>query len=503
MAKKQRAHGQGTLFKRSDDGPWIAQFFNHKGKRKERSTRTTDKRAAERIVAKFVTDEAMRRTGTVDAQLEAITDQSKRTIDSHLADYRAKLSASGRTVKHIKTQENYIRAVAEDNGWSIVSEINADGVNRYAGKLKDQRASAQTIRNQLTAIKGFCRWLARNHKLVRDPLMSISMPNPKADRRRERRMLLPQEWDWLKSITEASEPHHGLSGPERVLLYATAVQTGLRSSELRSLTRGRLSLDGEKPYIICKAHSTKNRKDARQYIQPELAVALREQVATKSPQAPVFSMPPEYEVADMLREDLAAARVAWCDAAKIDPDEYDRRPKTDFLVAVNDEGERLDFHALRHTCGAWLAMAGAHPKAVQAVMRHSTITLTMDTYGHLFPGQEADTVARLPTMLPEPKPQPLRATGTTDTSPVVAAHPQQYPQQLGLGTERRSSGPCVNSAACDAETAAPKSLRTAELGESVRDRSDSCGKSHRPDSNRRPAVYKTAALPTELRWRRM
>ncbi len=25
--------------------------------------------------------------------------------------------------------------------------------------------------------------------------------------------------------------------------------------------------------------------------------------------------------------------------------------------------------------------------------------------------------------------------------------------------------------------------------------------SHRSDSNRRPAVYKTAALPTELRWR--
>ncbi|MBI3862791.1 MAG: site-specific integrase, partial [Planctomycetia bacterium] len=37
---------------------------------------------------------------------------------------------------------------------------------------------------------------------------------------------------------------------------------------------------------------------------------------------------------------------------------------------------------MRHTCGAWLAMAGAHPKAVQAIMRHSTIVLTMDTYGH-------------------------------------------------------------------------------------------------------------------------
>jgi hypothetical protein len=73
----------------------------------------------------------------------------------------------------------------------------------------------------------------------------------------------------------------------------------------------------------------------------------------------------------------------------------------------------LDFHSLRHTCGAWLAMTGAHPKAIQTVMRHSAITLTMDTYGHLFPGQEAETVARLPDMLAWP-PQAFGATGAGD-----------------------------------------------------------------------------------------
>jgi hypothetical protein len=69
---------------------------------------------------------------------------------------------------------------------------------------------------------------------------------------------------------------------------------------------------------------------------------------------------------------------------------------------------------LRHTCGAWLAMSGEHPKAVQEVMRHSTITLTMDTYGHLFPGQVAGAVARLPDVLGG-GPKALRATGTDDT----------------------------------------------------------------------------------------
>jgi len=47
-------------------------------------------------------------------------------------------------------------------------------------------------------------------------------------------------------------------------------------------------------------------------------------------------------------------------------------------------------------------MTGAHPKAVQTVIRHSTITLTMDTYGHLFPGQETHAISRLPDMLADP-----------------------------------------------------------------------------------------------------
>jgi hypothetical protein len=34
-------------------------------------------------------------------------------------------------------------------------------------------------------------------------------------------------------------------------------------------------------------------------------------------------------------------------------------------------------------------------------MRHSTITLTMDTYGHLFPGQEAETVAKFGALMGE------------------------------------------------------------------------------------------------------
>jgi len=54
-------------------------------------------------------------------------------------------------------------------------------------------------------------------------------------------------------------------------------------------------------------------------------------------------------------------------------------------------------------------------KMVQQVMRHQSITLTMDTYGHLFPGQETDAVGRLQKMRSAP-PEALRATGTDNAA---------------------------------------------------------------------------------------
>lgn len=42
-----------------------------------------------------------------------------------------------------------------------------------------------------------------------------------------------------------------------------------------------------------------------------------------------------------------------------------------------------------------LVKAGAHPKAIQARLGHSSIRVTLDTYGHLFPNLEEDLPVRL------------------------------------------------------------------------------------------------------------
>jgi integrase len=46
----------------------------------------------------------------------------------------------------------------------------------------------------------------------------------------------------------------------------------------------------------------------------------------------------------------------------------------------------LRFHDLRDTCASLLIAAGAHPKAIQERLGRSSITMTLDRYGHLLPG---------------------------------------------------------------------------------------------------------------------
>jgi integrase len=48
-------------------------------------------------------------------------------------------------------------------------------------------------------------------------------------------------------------------------------------------------------------------------------------------------------------------------------------------------GLDYEFHSLRHAAASLLIELGWQPKRVQAVMGHSSITMTFDRYGHLFP----------------------------------------------------------------------------------------------------------------------
>jgi integrase len=56
--------------------------------------------------------------------------------------------------------------------------------------------------------------------------------------------------------------------------------------------------------------------------------------------------------------------------------------------------ETLRLYDLRHTCASLLIAQGASVKAVQAQLGHATASITLDTYGHLFPS-ELEALAEL------------------------------------------------------------------------------------------------------------
>lgn len=48
----------------------------------------------------------------------------------------------------------------------------------------------------------------------------------------------------------------------------------------------------------------------------------------------------------------------------------------------------VSFHHLRHTCASLFIQAGVPAKAIQQYLGHSSIRMTMDVYGHLFPSSD-------------------------------------------------------------------------------------------------------------------
>lgn len=71
-----------------------------------------------------------------------------------------------------------------------------------------------------------------------------------------------------------------------------------------------------------------------------------------------------------------------------------------WLPAVRSSvGEPFRFHDLRHTHAAMLIAQGEHPKVIQLRLGHSSIQVTLDTYGHLFEGLNEAAADRLDAAL--------------------------------------------------------------------------------------------------------
>jgi integrase len=59
----------------------------------------------------------------------------------------------------------------------------------------------------------------------------------------------------------------------------------------------------------------------------------------------------------------------------------------------------ITLHEARHTFASLMIAAGVNAKALSTYMGHSTVVLTLDRYGHLFPGSEDEAAGLLDAYL--------------------------------------------------------------------------------------------------------
>jgi integrase len=315
----------------------------------------------------------------------------QRPIADHLNDFRDHLKAKGATSRYADETFGRVKAIFDSCGFRRIREVQASKIELW---LAEQRGddlagmSPKTCNHYLTAAKRFLNWLVADRRTDSNPLQHVSKLNAETDIRRRRRCLTTEEFDALFSATLAAEVCHGLSGRDRAMLYLFAAYTGLRASELASLTRSSLDLSEGSPAVAVEAGVSKRRKRDIVPLNTELVARLESWLKERDsePRATVAFTgeagrlwPGEWAAcrhgAKMLRGDLELAGI-----------EYEV------------DGQVFDFHALRHQFISMMAAAGVHPKTAQELARHSDINLTMNAYSHVRVKDLSAAVDSLPSL---------------------------------------------------------------------------------------------------------
>lgn len=319
------------------------------------------------------------------------------------------LVARGNTPAHVRKSCFRVHRVFDGCGFAHWGDIAPGRVMEYLTGLRADRTDGagnvrrgiapRTFNHYLGACTAFCDWMLKNRRASTNPLSYLTALNTRVDRRRQRRPLNAEEAAWLLSVTCDQPERFNMSGPVRSLLYKLAIESGLRSAELGSLTPLSFNLNSDSPVVRIAAEHSKHRREDVLPLRPGTAIELQGLIACKMPTVPLFVMRPTINPAEMLRVDLRAAREAWL-LTFADDRERARQADTSFLAATDATGRVVDFHALRYTTGSLLAASGVSPKVCQVLMRHADINLTLSLYTATYNGDERRGVAALPDFAP-------------------------------------------------------------------------------------------------------
>jgi integrase len=264
-----------------------------------------------------------------------------------------------------KTREDY-RSLLHNHilpafGDRAVASLDTLAVRGWLAGLVSGGLSSSRAKHAYYVLYAVLEAAIQTGALVRNPAAGVRVPR---SRSREMHFLSASE---VERLAEAITPPYGV-------LVRFAAYTGLRAGEIAALRVKRLDMLRGTVRVVesasevggrlisgpTKTHAERTIRLPR-FLRNELTVYLASR--PNDPEAFVFTAPK----GGRLRHNNFYQRL-FCPAL--------RRANLP---------EQVRFHDLRHTCTALLIAQGAHPKAIQVHLGHSSVQVTMDRYGHLFP----------------------------------------------------------------------------------------------------------------------
>jgi integrase len=230
-------------------------------------------------------------------------------------------------------------------------------------------------RKVLSSLKSILKEAQRQGQLAKDPARPVSIRVPK------RGLMKIHAGQDFPSKDEVNAILAAATGRLRPLIVM-AIFTGLRSSELRGLRWADLDLDTRIVRVRQRADawgtmgSPKSEAGERTIpLSPMVVNALREWrlACPRSALDLVFAT-----ATGRPQPHSLIANRGW----------YPLQRQTGI---VDEQAKaKYGFHCLRHFFASWMIDAGTPMKRLQAMLGHSTMAMTSDTYGHLFPDPEGD-----------------------------------------------------------------------------------------------------------------
>lgn len=264
--------------------------------------------------------------------------------------------------------------------WPVAKITPSDVKGYLADDLAEGRYSISAVRRHVMVLSLVLDAAVADGRIGRNPVKGIKLP---ADRPRPMRFLTPDE---VAGLADAIGLHYRP-------LVLTAAYVGPRFGELAGLRLDRVDL--LRNTIRVDQQLIEDAKGAQLFAEPKTAAAVR---SVMVPATLVEILGEHFAIAPVQLSRLAFPTVTGRPMRATNFHKVWRRAVS---AAGFDDGplDRLTFHELRHTAAALAIAQGAHPLAIKERLGHSSVSVTLDRYGHLFPSLDESLATGLDGVL--------------------------------------------------------------------------------------------------------